>query len=128
MPASPVRTAASLNLFRIRFPIGAVASISHRISGAALVLCLPLAVEAFVRSIGSEADYEALRSWLRSPWIVPVLALPCWALLQHILAGMRHLLMDVDIGSALRTARRSAWLVLIAAPAAAVVVLWGLAP
>ena len=34
-----------------------------------------------------------------------------WALAHHLLAGIRHLLSDVDIGSQLPAARRSAWVV-----------------
>jgi succinate dehydrogenase / fumarate reductase cytochrome b subunit len=34
-----------------------------------------------------------------------------WALSHHVLAGVRHLFSDFDIGSPLRSARRSAWLV-----------------
>lgn len=34
-----------------------------------------------------------------------------WALAHHLFAGVRHLLSDVDIGSRLTVARRSAWIV-----------------
>jgi succinate dehydrogenase / fumarate reductase cytochrome b subunit len=34
-----------------------------------------------------------------------------WVLAHHVLAGIRHLLSDVDIGSQLPAARRSAWVV-----------------
>jgi len=34
-----------------------------------------------------------------------------WALTHHLLAGVRHLLMDADVGSRLITARASAWAV-----------------
>jgi succinate dehydrogenase / fumarate reductase cytochrome b subunit len=34
-----------------------------------------------------------------------------WALAHHLLAGIRHLLSDIDIGSQLPAARRSAWVV-----------------
>ena len=50
-----------------------------------------------------------------------------WALAQHILSGVRHLLTDFDIGSPLRVARRSAWLVNLAGVAVAVLaagVMW----
>jgi succinate dehydrogenase / fumarate reductase cytochrome b subunit len=33
-----------------------------------------------------------------------------WALAHHMLAGVRHLLSDIDIGSQLPASRRSAWL------------------
>jgi succinate dehydrogenase / fumarate reductase, cytochrome b subunit len=115
MPSGRVSTVSSLNLLKIRFPVGAVASISHRISGAILLLALPFAVEAFARSVGSEADFAALQTLTGNPLVLIILLLPCWALAQHLLAGIRHLLMDVDAGSGLSAARRSAWLVLIGA-------------
>lgn len=34
-----------------------------------------------------------------------------WALTHHLLAGVRHLLSDIDVGSHLPAARTSAWLV-----------------
>jgi succinate dehydrogenase / fumarate reductase cytochrome b subunit len=34
-----------------------------------------------------------------------------WALAHHLLAGIRHLLSDIDVGSRLSSARRSAWFV-----------------
>ncbi|MDE2090071.1 MAG: succinate dehydrogenase, cytochrome b556 subunit, partial [Gammaproteobacteria bacterium] len=34
-----------------------------------------------------------------------------WALVHHLLAGLRFLLIDVDMGVQLRAARISAWLV-----------------
>ena len=38
----PQNAPVFLNLFRIRFPAGAIASIAHRISGILLFLSLPL--------------------------------------------------------------------------------------
>lgn len=34
-----------------------------------------------------------------------------WVLAHHSLTGIRHLLSDIDIGSQLPAARRSAWIV-----------------
>ena len=34
-----------------------------------------------------------------------------WVLAHHLLAGIRHLLSDIDIGSQLPAARSSAWIV-----------------
>ena len=126
MSSSPVRTVSSLNLLKIRFPVGAVASISHRISGALLLLALPFAVEAFARSLGSEAGYDAMGDLIRNPFVAALLLLPCWALAQHLLAGIRHLLMDFDVGSGLATARRTAWLVLIGSVAGTAALMWAL--
>jgi succinate dehydrogenase / fumarate reductase cytochrome b subunit len=34
-----------------------------------------------------------------------------WALLHHLCAGVRHVLMDLELGVDLRAARRNAWVV-----------------
>jgi succinate dehydrogenase / fumarate reductase cytochrome b subunit len=43
-----------------------------------------------------------------------------WALAHHVLADVRHLLSDIDIGSRLHPARTSAWFVNCAAVATAI--------
>ena len=109
-----------LRLWNIRFPVGAVASFSHRVSGVLLLLVLPPLALALERSLHSRADYAALLADLRSPWLAPLVFVAVWALAQHLLAGIRHLLMDVGIGWRLPRGRASAWGVLVAAPLLAV--------
>ena len=106
-----------LDLARIRFPVGAVASIGHRVSGVALVLLLPFGVLALDRSLGDPAAFSALLEAARSPWGRLAVALVAWACAHHVLAGIRHLLSDVGIGASLGPARASAYGVLIAAAA-----------
>lgn len=101
-----------LNLARLRFPVGAVASIGHRVSGVVLVLALPFAVLALEHSLRSETAFFAAAGWMRLP-----AALFAWACAHHLFAGIRHLLTDVDIGASLPAARRSAYAALIAAGA-----------
>ena len=101
-----------LKLLAIRFPIGAIASIGHRISGVVLAAALPFLVAAFDRSLNSEQAYRQALAAMRSPPGLLGMLLLCWALAHHLLAGTRHLLMDADIGSSLPTARKTAWIVL----------------
>lgn len=101
-----------LNLAQIRFPVGAIASIGHRISGVLLVLLLPFAVLALERSLRADAAYVVLEGWVRLP-----AALVAWACAHHLFAGIRHLLTDVGVGAALPAARASAWAALIGAAA-----------
>src|SRR5690606_18850459 len=82
-----------LNLFEIRFPVGAIASIGHRISGVLLILALPLAAQALERSLHSEAEFRALLAMRASPWASIATAVVAWAIAHHLLAGIRHLLM-----------------------------------
>ena len=102
-----------LNLLQIRFPIGAIASIGHRVSGVLLLIALPLLTDILDRSLRNEADFVSLRAALSSPWVVLALSLSAWAITHHILAGIRHLLMDVGIGSRLQQARLSARVVIM---------------
>lgn len=101
-----------LNFARMRFPVGSVASIGHRISGVVLVCALPFAVLALERSLAGESGFSALAGKLQSPAGRLVLAVTAWAAAQHLFAGIRHLLMDVGIGSSLSAGRASAYAVL----------------
>ena len=46
-----------------------------------------------------------------------------WALAHHLLAGVRHMLTDINIGSTLHAARRTAWAVNLSAAAVALLAL-----
>lgn len=104
-----------LNFARIRFPVGALASIGHRISGVVLVGALPFAVLALERSFAGEAAFSAMVERVQSPVGRVALVVAAWASAQHLFAGIRHLLMDIGIGSSLPAARASAYAALTAA-------------
>ncbi len=99
------------NPMQIQMPVGAVASIGHRIAGILLALGIPLAVYLFDLSLRDTAGFEDLVE-LMSAWPLKVVVVGfVWALAHHLLAGVRHLLSDIDVGSRLQPARRSAWIV-----------------
>jgi succinate dehydrogenase / fumarate reductase cytochrome b subunit len=102
-----------LNLFLIRLPVAGVVSILHRVSGVALVLFLPLALWALQRSLQSAADYQAVVDGLSLISVRVLLLLLAAAFAHHFFAGLRHLLLDIDIGITRSSARLSAWLVLM---------------
>ena len=97
-----------LNLLQIRFPVGAVASIGHRVSGVLLVLLLPLAVWSLDQSLKADGFPLEAGGFVRLP-----AALLAWACAHHLFAGVRHLLTDVGVGSSLGAARASAYAALI---------------
>ena len=113
--SAPSRRPRFLDFARIRFPVGSVASIGHRISGVALVCLLPFAVIALARSLDGEEAFASLVQKLQSPAGRFVLALVAWASAHHLFAGVRHLLMDVGVGSSLAAGRASAYAVLVTA-------------
>jgi len=115
-----------LNLLRIRFPVGAVTSIAHRISGVLLFLSLPFAIYLLDLSLRGPDSYEDALSWLQNCWVEAGLILIVWSLLHHLLSGMRFLFIDLGKGVTLQLARRSAWLVNIAAPVITLACMWWL--
>jgi succinate dehydrogenase / fumarate reductase cytochrome b subunit len=95
----------------IQLPVGALASIGHRISGVVLAVGVPLVVYLLALSLRDEQYFALVSSQLRLLPVKAALVALVWALSHHVLAGLRHLLSDFDIGSPLRSARRTAWLV-----------------
>lgn len=110
-----------LNLFQLSYPPGAIASIAHRVTGILLAVATPIAAYAFTRSVDEPEGFAEIARWLRTVPIRLALAVLVAALVYHLLAGVRHLLMDAGIGSSLRAGRGSAWAVLAAGVVAFIV-------
>ena len=112
MSARPViRNISIADLTRYRLPVPGVLSILHRVSGALMFLLLPGILGLFDLSLRSELTYRRLQQ-LADGWVVKTcLALLAWALLHHLAAGIRYLLLDLDWGVDREPARRSAWIV-----------------
>jgi succinate dehydrogenase / fumarate reductase, cytochrome b subunit len=97
-----------LDLFRIRFPAGAITSIAHRAAGVLLFLALPFLVYLLDLSLQGPEGFARAGTLLQSWWVRPVSVVLVWSLLHHLLAGVRFLLIDVDVGAHLQAARTSA--------------------
>ena len=104
-PARPV----FFNLTQIQMPVGAITSIAHRVTGLVLALGLPFFFYVLHLSLDTAQSYERLTRIAGTGLFKVALVAFLWALSHHLLAGVRHLLMDVGIGSHLDQARRSAW-------------------
>lgn len=100
-----------LPLLRIRLPIGGVISIVHRVTGALLVLFLPLATYWLDLSLGSKQGFEEVTKVLGSPVVKVFVILVLAIFIQHFVSGVRHLFLDLQIGLDRASARRSAWAV-----------------
>lgn len=100
---------------QIKLPPGGIASIGHRISGVLMFLSVPLVAWWFGQSLESERGFLEVRDCLQSTPVVLLSLLLVWSLSHHLLAGIRHLLLDVEIGIDKSPANISAWLVNIGA-------------
>jgi succinate dehydrogenase / fumarate reductase cytochrome b subunit len=101
-----------LNLLQIRMPVPAVVSIMHRVSGAVLFLALPVLLAWWQCSLTSPDTFAASQSFAAMPLVKIGILLLVWGFLHHLCAGVRHLASDIDLGTELKSARFSSWLVL----------------
>lgn len=99
------------NLIRIEMPVGALTSIGHRVTGIFLALGLPFAIYLLDLSLRGAQSYARVAGLFDQPAFRAAAIFFAWTLAHHLLAGIRHLLSDADIGSQLHAARRSAWIV-----------------
>ena len=104
-PARPV----FLNLFRIQLPVGGWVSIIHRATGAVLVLAMLPAGYLFQLSLASASGFQQAQAWFTHPLSRFVTLLLLWSVAQHLFSGLRHLLLDLDIGVSRQQARTSAY-------------------
>jgi succinate dehydrogenase / fumarate reductase, cytochrome b subunit len=103
-----------LNLLAIRQPLPAIVSILHRISGALLfVIGIPLLLWGVHMSIASPEAFAQLKSIVAQPFSKLILLALAWAYIHHLLAGVRHLALDLHVGVDLAPARRSSAIVLV---------------
>ena len=103
-----------LNLLAIRQPLAAVVSILHRISGALLfAVGIPVLLWAVQRSLASPETFARWQATMAHPLAKLVVLGLAWAYLHHLLAGVRHLMLDLHVGVDLPSARRSAAVVFV---------------
>lgn len=89
------------DLARFRWPIPALTSISHRIAGVVLFVGIAFGLYALDISLSSEAGFERLRAMMASPFGMLVTFGLLAALSYHFVAGIKHLLLDLEIADSL---------------------------
>lgn len=102
-----------LDLRRIALPLPGLVSILHRVSGLLLVLALPGVAWLVERALSGPAGFAVVIAMLDA-WPSRLLqGVLLWSLLHHLLAGLRHLALDLGWGLERVMARRTAWLTLV---------------
>ena len=96
---------------QLQMPVGAMTSITHRVTGVLLALGVPFSIYLLDLSLQGPQSYVQVTGLFDKLAFRGAAIVFVWALAHHLLAGIRHLLSDVDIGSQLPAARRSAWIV-----------------
>ena len=97
----------NINIFKdvrtYRLPLAGWVSILHRASGMIMFLLLPFVVWLFDTSLSSEISFARFSAAFSAGLgfvpggLVKLVALALiWAYLHHLIAGMRHVMMDVN--------------------------------
>lgn len=110
----------NLDLGSLSYPPMAIASILHRISGLVLFLLLPLMMYLLSASLSSPLSFDRLQIELTGTCYKFLLWAFSTALIYHLIAGIRHILLDIGIGEHVVMARRSAITVIVLATILAV--------
>lgn len=101
-------------------PVTAVASILHRISGIVLFVGVLYLCYLLDAALSDQGGFEQAAAVLATP--AGKLAL--WAILAalgyHVVAGVKHLLLDLHVGDTLSGARFASWVSIVLAVLAAV--------
>jgi succinate dehydrogenase / fumarate reductase cytochrome b subunit len=122
---SQIRNIGVADLIRYRLPIPGIVSILHRASGLLLFLLLPLLLWLFDLSLSSDRSFDRLVAFCQGTFARLVLLALGWALLHHLSAGVRFLLLDLHVGAEKAAAQRSSWIVFaVSLPLAAVFALF----
>ena len=117
----------NLELSTIKFPITALASISHRVTGVLLFVSSVLLVWALDASLASEESFNQLGQLLSSTSAKAALWVFLVIFSYHALAGIRHLIMDLGVGEDFKGGALGARILFGAAAFAAIawgIVLW----
>lgn len=107
-------------IVKYRLPPAGIVSILHRVSGVGMFLLMPFIIWMFDNSVSSEISFAKFKfafnvGMLGLPgfiWKLLALAL-IWAYLQHFIAGIRHLYMDVNHAVSKEFGRSSALATLV---------------
>jgi succinate dehydrogenase / fumarate reductase cytochrome b subunit len=103
----------NLDLRTIKLPITAYTSILHRISGVILFFGIAIMLYGLDLSLTSEEGFAQVQDCLSSPLAKLIIWGLLSALLYHLVAGIRHLVMDAGVGESLEGGKLGSKIVLV---------------
>ncbi len=105
----------NLDLRKFSFPLPAITSIVHRVTGVALFVGVAILMWLFDLSLSGEEGFNQAKDCLQGFFAKLILWGVVSALLYHLVAGCKHLLMDIGIGETLEGGHRGAQITLVVA-------------
>jgi succinate dehydrogenase / fumarate reductase cytochrome b subunit len=104
----------NLNLFKMSWPIAAIASITHRITGVVLFVGVAFCLYALDLALSSAQGFAEAASLMTQPLARFIVFGLLLALVYHVVAGVKHLLLDFHLGDSLEASRIGAVVVAVA--------------
>ncbi len=99
-----------LSLTQFKFPLAAIASIAHRVTGIVVFAGIALLLYLLDLSLRSQAGFELARALLSGTLVKLCLYAVVGNLIYHFVAGIKHLLLDFHVGDSLAGGRLAAQL------------------
>ena len=93
----------NLDLTTLRFPITAIASILHRVSGVVLFFGSFMLMALLGMSLDNEAGFADALALLDNGFVAFIVWGVLAALAYHFVAGVKHLFMDMGYGETLES-------------------------
>ncbi len=103
----------NLALWTMKFPITAIISILHRLTGFFIFLIIPVLMYCWQFSLSNEENFNMAKNNLELWYVKLFFWAATTAVVYHLFAGMRHLLMDFHIGDSKQAGKISSFIVLI---------------
>ncbi|NKB31693.1 MAG: succinate dehydrogenase, cytochrome b556 subunit [Pseudomonadales bacterium] len=103
----------NLDITTIKFPLAAIASILHRISGIGLFFGVGILLYFLQLSLASEAGFNQVLELFENSLIKLLIWLIMAAVFYHLIAGIKHLLLDAGIGESKQGAKTGATVTLV---------------
>ena len=97
-----------LDLTKIRLPLPGIVSILHRISGVLMILAIPFCIWLLELAVTDQAAFSQAAAVADSLLFKLAAAVILWSLCHHLVAGIRYLLLDIDVWIERKQARQSA--------------------
>ena len=102
-----------LNLFVISFPITAISSICHRISGIWIFICLPFLLMILQESLASLESFSNIINNFNNIFYKLFFLSFLFACVYHAIAGIRHIIMDFGFFESKNESKITSWIVII---------------
>jgi succinate dehydrogenase / fumarate reductase cytochrome b subunit len=102
-----------LNLFVMRFPITAISSIGHRISGIWIFICLPFVLLMLQESLANVESFADISNKFNIIYYKLFFFSFLIASIYHAIAGIRHIIMDFGFFESKNDSKVTSWIVII---------------